>query len=83
MKDMGFDGPESLLKHLDVAAGRFVQDEPSAAGVRGPDRTGALKRDKKAGNWRADGEAKRDKGMPRVPGEARKLGSGCQPYALL
>ncbi len=83
MKDMGFDGPESLLKHLEVAAGRFMQDEPSAAGVRGLDRTVALKRGKKAGNWRADGEVKRYKDISSVPGEPRRSRSGCHHYALL
>jgi hypothetical protein len=43
MNDVGFDVPESPLKHFDEAAGNGKQDALSAAWVRGLDRAAALR----------------------------------------
>ncbi len=59
MNDMGFEAPDSLLKHLAVKAGASMLDDRSAAWDRKLGRAAAFERGKNGRKVRADGKGKR------------------------
>ncbi len=58
MNDIGFGAPESLLKHLAVAAGMSMLDDRSAAWMRKLGRAAAFKQAKNGRKVCADGKRK-------------------------